>query len=98
MAFSGKKREYKQVANFLYALSETIYKRYKIDSIKFAIVPGNHDVDYDLGMMSRSHLENIDKENSYNAVMASELQKQQQFYVLAQRFLFNMLKRDLERS
>ncbi len=86
LAFSGKKREYKQVANFLYALSATIYKRYKIDSIKFAIVPGNHDVDYDLGMMSRSYLENIDKENSYNAVMASELQKQQQFYVLAQRF------------
>lgn len=86
LAFSGKKRECMQAANFLRALKVTIFKRYKIQDIQFAIVPGNHDVDYDLGMMDRSVLEGIDKENSYGVAIASELQKQQQFYVLAQHF------------
>ncbi len=85
-AFSGKKSESWQVAQFFQALQKEIIKRYRIQDIQFAIVPGNHDVDYDLGMMDRSGLEAIDKDNSYEASINSELQKQQQFYVLAKRF------------
>ena len=85
-AFSGKKSERWQVAQFFQALQKEIIKRYRIQDIQFAIVPGNHDVDYDLGMMDRSGLEAIDKDNSYEASINSELQKQQQFYVLAKRF------------
>ena len=85
-AFSGKKSESMQVYWFLIALKKAIGKRYNIDDIRFAIVPGNHDVDYDLGMMDRSRLEIIEKKNSYDSAIDSELKKQQQFYELAKRF------------
>lgn len=85
-AFSGKKDESIQVAKFFESLKNAISKRYKIQDIQFAIVPGNHDVDYDLGMMDRSGLEAIEKTKSYESSIKSELQKQQQFYTLAKRF------------
>ncbi len=85
-AFSGKKDESIQAAEFFEILKTTIYKRYKIQDIQFAIVPGNHDVDYDLGMMDRFGLEAIEKANLYEASINSELKKQQQFYTLAKRF------------
>ena len=77
-AFSGKKSESMQAASFFHALKTAIFKRYKIQDIRFAIVPGNHDVDYDLGMMDRSRLEAIEKENLFESSIKVELQKQQQ--------------------
>ncbi len=84
--FSGKKDERVQATEFFEALKTAISKRYKIQDIQFAIVPGNHDVDYDIGMMDRSGLEAIEKSNSYETSINSELNKQQQFYTLAQLF------------
>ena len=85
-ASSGKKRECIQVAYFFNKLKKAISNRYKIQDIRFAIVPGNHDVDYDLGMMDRSRLEEIEKDSLYDSSINSELEKQQQFYTLAKRF------------
>ncbi len=85
-AFSGKKSENIQAASFFYALKTAIFKRYKIQDIRFAIVPGNHDVDYDLGMMDRSSLEAIERNNTYETTIASEIKKQHQFYILAKQY------------
>ena len=85
-ASSGKKRECIKVAYFFNKLKKAISNRYKIQDIRFAIVPGNHDVDYDLGMMDRSRLEEIEKDSLYDSSINSELEKQQQFYTLAKRF------------
>lgn len=86
LAFSGKKNECIVVRKFLDSLKNKINKRYWVRDIQYAIVPGNHDVDYDIGMMDRRKLEEIDKDNSYEELIDSELIKQKQFSVLAKRF------------
>lgn len=50
LPFSGKCEEYKQVCLFLNKLGEDIVSRYGEGiNVKFSMVPGNHDVDYNNG-------------------------------------------------
>ena len=88
LTFSGKQAQYKKVDKFFQNLKSGINVRYRIQDIRFVMVPGNHDVDYDLGVGDRKRvgLETIEKLISYESEIPSELEKLKQFYALANRY------------
>lgn len=86
LSYSGKKAECIYVDRFLNSLKNAITKRYKVQDIRFAVVPGNHDIDYRKGDLGRAGLECIERENSYSAALQKELEKQTQFFILSNRY------------
>lgn len=86
LSFSGKKLQMIQVKKFFNALIQKIKKRYNVSDINVAIVPGNHDVDYELGNTDRSLLETINDEDLYDSTIESEISKQVQFYECAKKY------------
>lgn len=86
LSFSGKESENIQVDIFFNNLKKAIGERYKIQDIHFAIVPGNHDVDYSQGDLGRLGLEKIDTDSSYELILPKELSKQCCFYRLAKSY------------
>ena len=86
LSFSGKKEECKRVSKFLYCIKRKMFERYKINDIKMAIVPGNHDIDYNKGDRGRLGLEKLEKNDNYRDALSEELEKQCQFFTLASRF------------
>lgn len=86
LTYSGKKGECIQVNFFLSGLKDEIFNRYKVSDVQFAIVPGNHDVDYEMGDIGRTGLELLEKNNSYKDEINHELKKQGQFYILANKY------------
>lgn len=85
LAFSGLKAECRQVWFFLHALKAAIVLRYQIRDIQIAMVPGNHDIDYQKGDIGRAGLELLEKNGDYAKAIPSELDKQTEFYFLAKR-------------
>ena len=85
LTFSGKKEQSNKVDRFFRDLKQGILNRYRINDIRYVMVPGNHDVDYDIsvGDRERSGLERIEELNSYDAEISAELEKLDQFYELA---------------
>lgn len=88
LTFSGKQQQCKRVVRFFEELKQAINARYQTQDIRFIMVPGNHDVDYDIGVgdRKRTGLEAIDKAVTYDAEIPAEQAKLQQFYVLAGRY------------
>lgn len=86
LAFSGKKQQYIQLRFFLMRIKRHICNTYNVNNVEFAIVPGNHDVDYTIGKLSRMDLEEIKKNNSYESLVSQEFVKQKQFFTLAGMF------------
>lgn len=86
LSFSGKKSQMIQVEKFFNALIQKIESRYNISDINVAIVPGNHDVDYEYGDTDRSILETINDEDLYDSTIESEIGKQVQFYECAKKY------------
>ena len=86
LAFSGTKLQYISMRKFLTRIKNCINKTYHIDKIEFAIVPGNHDVDYMCGELRRADLEEIKDNDSYDSFVSQELKKQQEFFKLARMF------------
>ena len=86
LANSGQKNEFMQVEQFLIDIKSEILNRYhkQVEDVQFVIVPGNHDVDLknnnDLG---KSGLEKLEKNGSYIQNFQSELNKQSQFFFMA---------------
>lgn len=86
LAFSGTKQETRIVVRFFQDLRVAVINRYNIQDIRFAVVPGNHDVNYNLGDDGRDGLEEIEKDELYNQEIPKELEKQEQFYDAFKRF------------
>lgn len=86
LAYSGHKSEYIEVDNFLHDLNTAITKRYGTSDIHFAIVPGNHDVDYNKGNLNRSDLEALETDISYSAAIRKELNKQIAFFEFSKSY------------
>lgn len=88
LMYSGKEQQRIQVNSFFTKLKNTISMRYQIKDIRFVMVPGNHDVDYDIGIGDRKRkgLENVDEDGSYETEITAELEKLEQFYVLSTRY------------
>ena len=88
LTFSGKPQQCIEVAKFLDFLSKAIIQRYEIRDIRFVMVPGNHDVDYDIGLGDggRDWLEKVENENLFETELPHEIEKLAAFYDLAVRF------------
>lgn len=86
VSYSGQKTQMIQFANFLKKLKFELKSAHSFDSIEILFVPGNHDVDYSLGKLSRNDLEKIQKENNYENFLLKEIEKQKEFYICANRF------------
>ena len=88
LSYSGTKTQYKQVKKFLDALEESIKNRYNISQIYFAIVPGNHDVDYQNGEcdLGRTGLEQLSESGKYIEHVNEELDKQKEFYAFSNQY------------
>lgn len=86
LAFSGLKHQYISLRKFLADIRDGIYRTYNINKIEFAVVPGNHDVDYTFGELNRTDLEDILKSDSYDSIVSQEFAKQKQFLVFARKF------------
>lgn len=86
LTFSGTKKQYEQIQNFLNLIKDKIIKRYKVEDIQFVLVPGNHDNNYKICHLTRSNLETIAKEDKYDNYVEKEIEKLRQFYKLAKQF------------
>lgn len=86
LTFAGKSSHARQVSTFLDALRKEIIRRFKIKDVQFAIVPGNHDNDYDVNNLKRSELEAIEKDGNYDTYIRQEIKKQSQFYNIGKEF------------
>ncbi len=84
--YSGKSNESRRVYRFFQDLKAGIVDRYHIQDIRFLMVPGNHDIDYDGGDLGRKGLETVERDNCYDQELVNEKQKQQQFYRLSERY------------
>ena len=85
LTYSGKQQQCKKVARFFQDLKQGIINRYKIQDIRFVMVPGNHDVDYNIGVGDRKRvgLEKVAESNSFDTEVPNELEKLEQFYILS---------------
>lgn len=80
LAYSGKKAEYQEFDRFYIKLVQSIKDRYSnVNHIEWAIVPGNHDMDYDHGSYTATELEHIQKNNQYEEKLDNEYVKQAEF-------------------
>lgn len=80
VAFGGKRKQYEVAYYFLANLKNRIKDEFDIGSVEFIIVPGNHDVDYDKGMLTHAELENIFKQNIQDLNLVDESRKMNAFY------------------
>lgn len=80
VAFGGKRKQYEVAYYFLANLKNRIREKFDIRSVEFIIVPGNHDVDYDKGMLAHADLEDIFKKNIQDLKLADESRKMNAFY------------------
>ena len=84
LAHSGKEKQYNEFGSFLDELIASIKQRYpQVSHIEFAAVPGNHDMDYDLGSYEMKDLEEIEKNNRYEELSADEYLKQAEYLSFA---------------
>jgi hypothetical protein len=72
-----------EILHFFNSIKAAIKSRYGILDIKICVVPGNHDIDYLKGDRGASGLANIEDHRSYDKHISEELEKQEQFYILA---------------
>lgn len=88
LSYSGKESEYKSVKKFFGDLKKCIIERYGIQDVRYVMVPGNHDVDYNIGVGDRGRdgLDQIQLENNYDNEIKNELAKMEQFFYLAGRY------------
>ena len=86
IGYSGKRVEYLIAKDFIDKLKDKIYKELNIENIKFAIVPGNHDIDYNNKPLTPDELNKLKKDNSYDSNISNELVKMDAFFSFANTF------------
>lgn len=80
VAFGGKRKQYEIAYYFLANLKNRIKDEFDIGRVDFIIVPGNHDVDYDKGMLTHTELEQIFMHDNEDSSLADESKKMNAFY------------------
>lgn len=100
LTYAGKSRQFEAVSSFFRELEEGIKKKYSIKKIDFVVVPGNHDVDYDVGNgdIKNSGLKEVCKNNSYDDILKYELMKLEEFYSFASKYNCFQNKRIVEQK
>lgn len=80
IAYSGKIEEYNTSYHFLSSLRNKLRESSDIKKVEFALVPGNHDVDYDFGEMSSKELDEMFKSEKQEEKLFKEFDKMKAFY------------------
>ena len=86
IAFSGHRAQYDEMDRYLNSLKNKISTRYHCRSIKFAIVPGNHDVNYSMGSLTEDDLKQIETYNEFENRIPNELKKMSPFLGFVQKY------------
>lgn len=64
ITYSGYKRQYSTGWKFFKAIRDKIREKYDIGNIEFAVVPGNHDVNYKIGSLSHNQISELVQNNT----------------------------------
>ena len=80
ISFSGHEAQFSVVKGFLETLRTVITTTFQIGNIAFALVPGNHDVNYNIGEFTHKDLIEIDREDCYEDFLMFEMDKQGAFF------------------
>lgn len=83
ITFSGYKRQYSVGWKFFKNLRDKIREKYDIGNIEFAVVPGNHDVNYKIGELSHNQINEWVEKNSLDEHIDEEYSKMSAFYYYA---------------
>ena len=65
LTFSGFKAQYDDTEKFILSLKGKLCARYHFKSLNFAIVPGNHDVNYQIGLLTKDDLKQIEAKDEF---------------------------------
>lgn len=87
IANSGTRLQYSQAEEFFNKLMSTIQKRYGIGEVELLVVPGNHDVNYNIGVhdLGLKKLEEINQKGKYDEYLIEEIKKQGPFHRFAKK-------------
>ena len=80
IAFSGKKEQYDVAWKLFRNIKNVLINKNNIEKVDFAIVPGNHDIDYDAGERSYQELVNLHNLGQEDLYLNDEKQKMLNFY------------------
>ena len=82
IAYSGKCTQYKSAFHMFGTLISGIENKFGIRHVEMCVVPGNHDVDYDLGVRDLGHadLQNKIRNGITPKDIEEELQKQKAYF------------------
>ena len=83
ITFSGYKRQYSTGWKFFKALRDKIRERYDVGSIEFAVVPGNHDLNYLKGSNTHDQIKEWLDADSLKEHIEEECSKMASFYYYA---------------
>lgn len=86
ISFSGHEVQFSVAKDFLETLRTVITTTFQIGNIAFALVPGNHDVNYNVGEFTHKDLIEIDREDCYEDFLMFEMDKQGAFLKFSQSF------------
>ena len=79
LAYSGQQKQYECIKLFFEELRKLIKVKYKISNIEYIIVPGNHDMNYGIGKLTKGDLESIVSNNSFETHLSNENRKLQNY-------------------
>lgn len=86
LAFSGLRSQYEDIDKFLESLKEKLCDRYHFQSLKIVFVPGNHDVDYNMGSLTKNDLKQIEEKDEFEARIPDELKKMRSFLDFSKKY------------
>ena len=96
LTFSGFKAQYDDTEKFILSLKGKLCARYHFKSLNFAIVPGNHDVNYQIGLLTKDDLKQIEAKDEFEDKIPDELKKMHPFLAFAQKYsCYNKQKNSL---
>ena len=80
IAFSGKFQQYNAAWELFKNIKNKLVNQYGVKKVDFAIVPGNHDINYDVGEWSREDMANIHHLGEEDLHLSDEINKMSNFY------------------
>ena len=83
ITYSGYKKQFSIAWKFFKALRDAIRTKYDIGRIEFAVVPGNHDVNYKIGSYSRDEIKELLEKDELDNNLETECAKMSGFYYYA---------------
>lgn len=83
ITYSGYRRQGTESLRFFKAIRDQIRERYDVGNIEFAIVPGNHDVNYMQGELSHGQIKDLLDNDLLDENIEKECNKMSAFYYWA---------------